>query len=106
VPPSLYVFGGLAVAGGVGFAAFGLVGSAQRSRLERDCSPRCTDTAVEALHRNLLLADVSLAVGLVAATTGVVLWLARPTVPVTRDHASLTVAPSRDGASFLATLPF
>jgi hypothetical protein len=96
----------LAAAGAVGFAAFGLVGSSQRSRLERDCSPRCTDAAVEALHRNLLIADVSLGVGLVALTTGAVLWFTRPAVPVTPERASFAVAPSRAGASFFATLPF
>ncbi len=106
VPPALYVVGGLAVAGGVGFAAFGLVGNGQRSRLERDCSPRCTDQAVDNLHRNLLMADVSLGVGLVALTTTAVLWLTRPTITVTFDRASVAVAPSREGASFLATLPF
>jgi hypothetical protein len=106
VPAALYVVGGLAVLGGVGFASFGLVGSSQRSRLERDCSPRCTDSAVEALHRNLLMADVSLGVGLVALTTTTVLWFTRPTIPVTSDRATLAVAPSRAGVSFSATLPF
>jgi hypothetical protein len=106
VPPALYFVGAVAVAGGAGFAAFGLVGTSQRSRLERDCSPRCTDSAVEGVRRNLLMADISLGVGVLAATTGVVLWLTRPTVAAAPDRASLGVAPSPTGASFLATVPF
>jgi hypothetical protein len=106
VPPSLYFVGAVAVAGGAGFAAFGLVGTSQRSRLERECSPRCTDSAVEGVRRNLLMADISLGVGVLALTSGVVLWLTRPTVAAGPDRASFAVAPSRAGASFLATLPF
>ena len=106
VPPVLYVVGGVAVAGGVGFAAFGLVGTAQRKRLERDCAPRCTDSSVDGVHRNLVMADVSLGVGLVALATGAVLWFTRPQVPAAPERASLDVAPSPHGATFLATLPF
>jgi hypothetical protein len=105
-PPALYFVGGVAVVGGAGFAAFGLVGESQRKRLERDCAPRCADAAVEGVHRNLLIADISLGIGLLAVTTGAVLWFTRPTVPATPERVSLAVAPSRTGASFLATLPF
>jgi hypothetical protein len=106
VPTVVYVFGGVALAGTVGFAAFGLVGTSQRNRLERDCMPNCTDSSVDGVKRNLLLADVSLGVGFVALATGTVLWLTRPSVPATSERVSFDVAPSHAGATFLATLPF
>jgi len=118
-PPVVYVFGGVALAGVAGFTAFGLVGTSQRSRLERDCMPNCTDSSVDGVKRNLLLADVSLGVGIVALATGTVLWLTRPSVPMATERvgggaavprretrASFDVAPSHAGATFLATLPF
>jgi hypothetical protein len=106
VPVVVYVVGGLAVAGGAGFAAFGLVGTAQRSRLERNCSPRCSDAAVDGVHRNLLIADVSLGVGLAALATDAILFFTRPTISTSSERAAFAVAPSPTGASFLATLPF
>jgi hypothetical protein len=106
VPPVVYVFGAVGLAGIAGFTAFGLVGTSQRSRLERDCEPNCTDSSVDGVKRNLLLADVSLGVGVVALATGAVLWLTRPTVPATTERVSFDVAPSHSGATFLATLPF
>jgi hypothetical protein len=106
VPVVVYVVGGIAVAGGAGFAGFGLVGSAQRSRLESRCSPRCQDSAVDGVHRNLLIADVSLGVGLAALATDAILFFTRPTVSVSSERAAFAVAPSPTGASFLATLPF
>jgi hypothetical protein len=116
VPPVVYVFGGIALAGAAGFTTFGLVGTSQRSRLERDCMPNCTDSSVDGVKRNLLFADVSLGIGVVALATGTVLWLTRPSVQMATERtsggaerprrASLEVAPSHAGATFLATLPF
>jgi len=106
VPIPVYILGGLAVAGGVGFAAFGLVSTSQRDRLERECQPRCTDSQVDGLHRNLVLADISLVFGLAALTSSVIVWLARPSVPALPERAAVAVSPSRTGATVAVTLQF
>jgi hypothetical protein len=106
VPVPVYVLGGLAVAGGAGFAVFGLVGTSQRNRLERQCEPRCTDAQVDGVHTNLLLADISLVVGLAALASGAIVWLTRPSVPASPERPAVSVSPSRTGATVAVTLQF
>jgi len=115
VPVATYVLGGIALAGGAAFAAFGLVGNSQRNRLETECMPHCSDGQVDGLRRNMIVADVSLGVGLAALATSTVIWLARPSVPSPRgtpegvvdaQRPLVSIAPTRTGASFSATLTF
>ena len=106
VPTATYILGGIALAGGVGFAVFGLVGNAQRDRLENECSPNCTDPQVDALHRNLVMADVSLGVGLAALAAGAIVWIAQPPGTAAPDRPVVSIAPTQTGATFSATLNF
>jgi hypothetical protein len=106
VPTATYILGGIALAGGVGFAAFGLVGNAQRDRLENECSPNCTDPQVDALHRNLVLADVSLGVGLAALAAGAIVWIVQSPGAAAPDRPVVSIAPTQTGATFSAILSF
>ena len=106
IPVATYVLGGIALAGGAGFAAFGIVGNSQRSRLEKECMPRCSDAQVDGLHRNLVVADVSLGIGLAALAASVVTWIARPSVAVDAERPAISVVPTRTGASVSASLNF
>jgi hypothetical protein len=81
VPIGVYAAGAAAlVAAGVGtyFAVSGMYGHPGREELLA-CRPSCPQGDVDAVTHKLVAADVSLAVALVAAGIGVVLYLTRPT---------------------------
>ncbi len=62
IPTATWVLGGIAAAGAVSFAIFAVAGKSVES-----CSPNCTQSQVDSLRRDYLIADVSWITGLVAA---------------------------------------
>jgi len=84
------------IVGGVGvlalgsFAIFGLGGKSDVSDLEKTCKPRCAQSDVDAAKTKLLIADISLGVGIVALGVATYLVLTRPKIEpnVTTGHAS------------------
>jgi hypothetical protein len=106
VPPLIYVLGGVAVVGGIGFAALGITADNERSKFEITCSPRCPYDDVRALHSKLIMADVSLGVGIAALTAGAIVWFTRPAVPLRTERAALDIVPTRGGATATATIGF
>jgi hypothetical protein len=69
-----FVFGGIGVLGLASFAGFGAVGMSERSDLDA-CKPTCTDDEVDPVRTKLIIADVSLAVGLVSLGIATYLFL-------------------------------
>jgi len=71
---------GTYVAGGVGlvalssFAYFGLTGNRDASNLRSECAPNCSDQQVSAARSKLIVANVSLGVGIAAFGVGAILW--------------------------------
>jgi hypothetical protein len=63
IPPLTIVFGAVAVAAGASFAYFGLSGQSDASNLRSTCAPNCTQDQVDSVKTKLLVADVSLGVG-------------------------------------------
>jgi hypothetical protein len=80
------VAGGL---GALGFAYFGLTARSADGGLDA-CTPNCETSKVDAIKRDYLLANVSLAVGLMGAGAATVLWL---TAPRTEQPTRAGVAP-------------
>jgi hypothetical protein len=78
IPAVGWVFGGIAVAGFVGFGAFGLAAKSAVDDLENTCAPFCRSDRIEGAHDKALVADISLGIA-VAATiaTAVVVALRR-----------------------------
>jgi hypothetical protein len=74
IPAATWILGGVALAGAVSFAAFGLSGRAVQA-----CAPNCTTSQVADLRRDYLIADVSWITGLVAA--GAALYFALTASP-------------------------
>lgn len=66
-PPAIgYALAGVAVVGLAGFVGFGLAGNSKKSQLDT-CKPNCLDHSVYSdMKSNYLLANVSLAIGVVA----------------------------------------
>lgn len=89
-PTLAWVLGGVAVVGGAGFVGFGLAG-----RSTERCKGRCSDDEIDTLHRQYLLADVSLGVALVSGGIAGWLFLSSNNEP---ESGWVGVAPTRAGA--------
>jgi len=76
IPTATWVLGGVAAAGAISFAVFGILG-----RNVQSCAPNCTQSQVNDLRRDYLIADVSWITGLVAAGFAVYFALTAPTSP-------------------------
>lgn len=78
IPPLAFVFGGVAVVGLGSFAYFAATGKGAEKDLASSCKPNCTSSDVSPVHRDYLIADVSLAVAAVATVAAV--WIAWPSL--------------------------
>lgn len=73
IPVLAFVAGGVALAGLGSFAFFSLSGMGSEDDLAKRCAPRCAEGDVSAVKRDYAVADVSLAVAVIAAVTAAVL---------------------------------
>src|SRR5262249_11708976 len=98
-PISAYVLGGVGVLSLGSFAYFGISGSSDASNLRNTCAPNCADSAVSDVRRKLLIADVSLGVGVVSlAVAGYLLLTAgHHEEPAHAARLSLDVVPAARG---------
>jgi hypothetical protein len=66
--PSLlpWIIGGVGVVGMGSFVYFGISGSTDASNLRNTCAPHCSDASVSDVKQKLLIADISLGVGVVS----------------------------------------
>jgi hypothetical protein len=93
LPTSVYVLGGLGAVALGSFAFFGVKSLSRGDDLKETCAPRCSDDDANAVHRDALIADVSLAIGIVAV--GAATWI----LLTHRAAASaLVVAPTPHGS--------
>jgi len=89
VPPGAWIAGGVAGAGLAAFATLAAVGTAKKNELDTTCSPLCTPSDLAPARTAFAAADVSLAVGLVAAGVATTLVLTRPARPVSPLRAAV-----------------
>lgn len=99
IVPALVV-GGIGVVALGSFAIFGLGGKSDVSDLEKTCKPRCAESDVDKARTKLIIADISLGVGVVALGVATYLFFTRPKVEadVKTGHA-LAKPPARKGIS-------
>jgi hypothetical protein len=102
-PPITYILGGLGTAGVAGFAYFGVTGAVEAADLKQQCGEThsCTEDQVAPVRRELLVADVSLGIGLVSLGTALYFYLnpvpapapraVQPTVALSPDMARVGV---------------
>ena len=87
------------IVGGVGvlaigsFAIFGLGGKSDVSDLEKTCKPHCAQSDVDAAKTKLLIADISLGVGIVALGVATYLVITRPKIEPDIKTGHATNAP-------------
>jgi hypothetical protein len=94
IPAGFWVFGGLGVAGGAGFAVLALLGEGDLNNLRSTCAPNCTPSSVDSARVKFILANVSLGVGIASAAVaaGILIWRS-PSGKTT----ALSVTPSPGG---------
>jgi hypothetical protein len=100
IPAASFVLGGIGLLGIAGFAYFGVTARNDRDDLERTCAPDCDQADVDAVRTRVIVADVSLGVGVLALAGAFWIGLdasanrSATTFPASR----LTARPTRGGA--------
>lgn len=99
IVPALVV-GGIGVVAIGSFAIFGLGGKSDVSHLEDTCKPHCAQSDVDSARTKLIIADISLGVGVVALGVATYLFFTRPKIEadVKTGHA-LAKPPVKSGLS-------
>lgn len=94
--PALVV-GGIGVLALGSFAIFGLSGKSDVSDLEKTCKPTCKESDVDSARTKLIVADISLGVGIVALGVATYLIITRPKIDadVKTGHASAPPPPKK-----------
>lgn len=73
ISPGVWVLGGIGLAGLTVFGVFGGLALSEKSDAKETCAPSCSDSAVSSIRTKLIVADVSLAVGIASLGAAVVL---------------------------------
>ncbi|HLK40864.1 MAG TPA: hypothetical protein VKU41_29120 [Polyangiaceae bacterium] len=81
VPWIVWPLAGLGVAGFGSFAAFGASGTSDQNTLKHTCAPYCSSSQVDPIATKFMVANVSLAVGALAAGAAVLVVLLQPSAP-------------------------
>ncbi|WP_394836481.1 hypothetical protein LVJ94_06195 [Pendulispora rubella] len=90
VPTSVFVLGGIGLAGMGGFAVFAALGAQKRNELETGCAPFCNADQVRPAKTDYLVADISLAIGAGALLGAAIAFFARPDVPLGESEQNRT----------------
>jgi hypothetical protein len=73
--PGTYVAAGVGAVALTTFAYFGLSASSDAETLRKECAPSCASERVDAIRNKLVVANVSLGIGIAALGVGGALWL-------------------------------
>lgn len=105
IPVATYALGGVALLGLADFVIAGVVGNQKKNDLQSSgCAPFCSMDQVSTVKIPYAVADVGLAISLVAAAAGTVVFIARPERPL--PQVSFGVNPSPTGALFVCHAGF
>lgn len=90
-----FIVGGVGVLAIGSFAIFGLSGKSDVSDMETRCKPNCTESEVDSARTKLIVADISLGVGVVALAVATYMILTRPKIDVEPGAVKTATLPSR-----------
>jgi hypothetical protein len=107
LPPASTALGSLGLLSIGSFAYFGITGKHQESNLKSSCAPTCSHDDYDTMRRRLLIADVSLAVGVVSLGAATWVALAAKKGSTRRDATSrLEARPLPGGGALLVSGSF
>jgi hypothetical protein len=105
LPVSVYVLGGIGIAGLATFGYVGLRAKRDSDSLHDVCAPACAHADVQALKTKVLVADVALGIGLAGLTAATVIALTSRGAPP-KTAWDVHVAPTVGGARAEALVRF
>ena len=105
IAPAVWVLGGVAVVGLVGFVAFAAAGKSKQSELDT-CKPGCNQSDVDSMRQRYLFADISLGVAAVAAGAAAYIYFTGEKQPERQAAGFVGVAPRAGGAELSAGFSF
>jgi len=88
-----FIVGGIGILGLGSFAIFGISGKSDVSDLEKTCKPNCAQSEVDSARTKLIIADISLGVGIVALGVATYMILTRPKIDAGVKAASASGPP-------------
>ncbi|GAC1585576.1 MAG: hypothetical protein NVS3B20_15080 [Polyangiales bacterium] len=97
-----YVFAGVGLLSLGSFAYFGLTGRGDAASLRSECAPHCAQSDVNKTRTKLLVADVSLGVGLVSLGLATYFYLSSASQPPASTVSRLDVNPLKGGGATVA----
>lgn len=102
IPLGTWILGGVGVVALGGFAVLGLGARSRANELRTTCAPACASEDVDGLKRRMLLADVSLGVGVLALGGATLVWAlstrgAEPTDPPKPAALQVSITPLAGG---------
>jgi hypothetical protein len=102
LPLSVWLLGGVAVAGVASWAVLGLVAKSETDRLADTCAPACSMEQRDSAFRTAVAADLSLLVGGLAAIGAGILFVTRPS----HRTVAATLRPLPGGVALGGSLPW
>jgi len=91
-PATVYIFGALGAVGVASAAAFAITGRNEQFSMLEECRPNCSSDRVSSVKRSYLIADISLAVGLLSGALAGYFYATRPTVATATARPTFGVA--------------
>lgn len=102
-PLASIVLGSVGVAALASWGIFGLTAQSDFGALKKECGPSCPDGSADGIKTRMLVADVSLGIGVAAVGVAAVLWIVQAPAPAKQasfaGRLQLGAAPVRGGAA-------
>jgi hypothetical protein len=103
-PVSAIVAGSVGLVGLGSFATFAILGKTAQNNLDNTCVDRCSDSEVATVRQRYLIADISLAVGVVGVTSAVLLYVFRPAVAAGSSDKTNPAADTKSASTWAPLL--
>ena len=102
-----YLAAGVGAVALTSFAYFGLKATSDAAELHRTCAPRCSQTDIDGVRSKLIVANVSLGIGVAALGVATILWIAKgPASSKSTSAFRLDVVPAARGQGAEITSTF